>query len=121
MKSKNEKKGFALLLEWAGNNKFLIYLSVLFALFASVCNIAPYYIFYRIIDSAVDGSLTIRYGADLAWLLIVFTAIRVICNAFATLSSHKGAYNTLFKGPDYIWSGNGWTSCKCWSRTFSSL
>lgn len=97
MKSENEKKGFALLMEWAGNNKFLIYISVLFALFASVCNIAPYYIFYRIIDSAVDGSLTIRCGADLARLLIVFTAIRVICNAFASLSSHKGAYNTLFK------------------------
>nr|MCR5101212.1 ABC transporter ATP-binding protein/permease [Butyrivibrio sp.] len=97
MKNKKEKKGFSLLMEWAGKDKYLIYNSVLFALLSSLCGIVPYLIFYRLIDSAVDGTLSTRYGINLAWVLIIFTFIRVVCNAAASLFSHKGAYNTLFK------------------------
>lgn len=97
MNNKKEKKGFPLLMEWAGKDKYLIYNSVLFALFASLCGIVPYFIFYRLIDSAVDGTLSAGYGVKMAWILIIFTFIRVICNAVASLFSHKGAYNTLFK------------------------
>ncbi|MCR4728235.1 MAG: ABC transporter ATP-binding protein/permease [Lachnospiraceae bacterium] len=97
MKKEKEKKGFALLMKWAEKNKYYIYNSVLFALLASVCSIIPYLIFYRLIDAAADGTLSIGYGAHLALMLILFTAIRVTCNAVATLSSHKGAYNTLYK------------------------
>lgn len=97
MKKEKEKKGFALLMKWAGKNKYFIYSSVFFALLASVCSIIPYLIFYRLIDAAADGTLSIGYGAHLALMLILFTAIRVTCNAVATLSSHKGAYNTLYK------------------------
>lgn len=97
MKSKKEKKRFSLLMEWAGRDKYLIYSSVLFALLSSLCGIVPYLIFYRLIDSAVDGSLSTRYGIHLVWLLVIFTFIRVICNAASSLLSHKGAYNTLFK------------------------
>ncbi len=97
MKNKKKKKGFALLMEWAGNNKYLIFNSVLFALFASVCSIVPYFVFYRLMDAAVEGTLSTGYGGRLACILIIFTAVRVSCNGVATLSSHKGAYNTLFK------------------------
>lgn len=97
MKSKKEKKRFSLLMEWAGRDKYLIYSAVLFALLSSLCGIVPYLIFYRLIDSAVDGSLSTRYGIHLVWLLVIFTFIRVICNAASSLLSHKGAYNTLFK------------------------
>ncbi len=97
MKEKKEKKGFALLMKWAGNNRYYIYLSVFLALLASVCGIAPYYVFYRLIDAAAVGTLNVSYGARLAWILIVFTAIRVALNASSSLSSHKGAYNTLYE------------------------
>lgn len=96
MKNKKEKKGFGLLMEWAGKNRYYIYASVFLALLSSLCSIVPYYVFYRLIDAAASGRLDVSYGVHLAWILILFTAIRVTCNAFASLSSHRGAYNTLY-------------------------
>ncbi len=84
-------------MEWAGTNRYYILASVLFALFASLCGIIPYLVFYKLIDAAAYGTLDIGKGAHLAGILILFTAIRVTCNACASLSSHKGAYNTLYK------------------------
>ncbi|MCR4956487.1 MAG: ABC transporter ATP-binding protein/permease [Lachnospiraceae bacterium] len=97
MRNEKEKKGFSLLMQWAGRDKYLIYISAFFALLASLCGIVPYLVFYRLIDSAVDGTLSVNYGVRIAWWLIIFTFVRVICNAVASLFSHKGAYNTLFK------------------------
>lgn len=96
MSNKKEKQGLSLLMKWAGKNKYYIYLSVFLALLASLCGIVPYYIFYRMIDCAVAGSLSAAYGLKLTEALILFTLIRVICNGAASLCSHKGAYNTLY-------------------------
>jgi len=97
MGKKKDKKGFSLLMEWAGKDRHLIYNSVFLALLSSLCGIIPYYVFYKLIDSAVAGTLDLGYGLKLALIIIVFTAIRVTCNAGAALLSHKGAYNTLYK------------------------
>lgn len=97
MKKEKEKKGFALLMQWAGKNRFLIYLSVLSALLSSLCGIVPYAVFYRLIEASVDGRMDVTYGAKLALILILFTAVRVTCNMAASLLSHKGAYNTLYE------------------------
>jgi ATP-binding cassette subfamily B protein len=97
MKKENDKKGFALLMQWAGNNKYLIYLSVFFALLSSLCGIVPYAVFYQLIDASATGNLSLSYGAKLAMVLIGFTAVRVTCNMGASLLSHRGAYNTLYE------------------------
>ncbi len=97
MKKENDKKGFALLMQWAGNNKHLIYLSVFFALLSSLCGIVPYAVFYQLIDASATGNLSLSYGAKLAMVLIGFTAVRVTCNMGASLLSHRGAYNTLYE------------------------
>lgn len=99
MKNKDNKgkKGFSLLMYWAGKNKWYIYGAVLMAFLSSLCGIVPYLIFYRIIDKAVLGTFNLSYVIRLFWILILTTAVRVICNMGASLSSHKGAYRTLFK------------------------
>ena len=97
MKKENDKKGFALLMQWAGNNRYLIYLSVFFALLSSLCGIVPYAVFYQLIDALATGNLSLSYGAKLAMVLIGFTAVRVTCNMGASLLSHRGAYNTLYE------------------------
>ncbi len=83
-------------MKWSGKNKYYIYISVLLALLSSVCSIVPYLVFYKLIDAAAYGNQDVGYVVHLALILIVFTAVRVTCNALASLSSHKGAYNTLY-------------------------
>ncbi|WP_074757498.1 ABC transporter ATP-binding protein [Butyrivibrio fibrisolvens] len=94
---KKKKKGFALLMQWAGKNKNYIYLAVFLALLSSLCGIIPYFVFYKLIDFSVSGTLDIEHGLKLALGLIAFTLIRVVLNGAATLASHKGAYNTLYE------------------------
>ena len=97
MKSKKEKKGFALLMQWAGRNRYFIYISVLLALLSSLLSVVPYYVFYRIMNVASVNALTLDLAKQLALILIGGIFIKAILSASATLCSHKGAYNTLFK------------------------
>ena len=94
---KSEKKGFALLMEWAGADRWYIYAAVVWALISSICAVIPYYAFYRIVDAVVLGSCSFDFGLKWAGMIIAATAVRVCCNLGASLSSHRGAYNTLFK------------------------
>ncbi len=96
MRNKRNQNGFSLLMKWAGRNRFLIYASVVLALLSSLCGIAPYYVFYKVIDAAVAGTLDVHYAVRLAIILVAFVAIRVVCNGVAALLSHKGAYNSLY-------------------------
>ena len=91
-----EKKGFSLLLKWSGKNKYYIYLSIVLALISSVSGIVPYILFYKVIDLLVLKEMTVTLAVKLAVILIGTTLLRVGCNLYASISSHKGAYNTLF-------------------------
>ena len=94
---KSEKKGFALLMEWAGRDRRYIYASVALALVASLLSIIPYFAFYRVIDAVAAGSCTFHFA--LRWALIsrAAAAVRSVCALNSTLCSHRGAYNTLFR------------------------
>lgn len=94
---KSDKKGFSLLMEWAGRDSRYIYAAVLLALISSISAIVPYYAFYRIIDAAALGSLSFDYALFWAIVILAVTAVRVCCNLAASLFAHRGAYNTLFK------------------------
>lgn len=94
---KKEKKGFLLLMEWSDRNKYYIYLSVILALISSISGIAPYLIFYRVIEALAEGNMNMDMAVKMAVILILTTLLRVVCNLFASLSSHRGAYNTLYK------------------------
>ena len=95
--AKSDKKGFALLMEWAGTDRFYIYAAVLLSLISSICAVIPYYAFYRIVDAVVLKTCTFEFAVKWAVVIIFATAVRVCCNLGASLSSHRGAYNTLFK------------------------
>ena len=94
---KKEKKGFSLLMEWAGKDKKYIYLSVLLSLAASILSIVPYFCFYRIIDDLASGSMTVETGLEWAVIILAAMAIKSVLNVSAALSSHRGAYNALYK------------------------
>lgn len=94
---KSNKKGFALLMEWAGADRWYIYAAVILALVSSISAIVPYFAFYRIVDAVVLGSCSLDSALRWAAVIVAATAVRVCCNLAASLSSHRGAYNTLFK------------------------
>lgn len=94
---KSDKKGFALLMEWAGSDRWYIYAAVLLALVSSICTIIPYFAFYKIMDAVVLKTCSFDFALKWAAIIVAATAVRVCCNLAASLSSHRGAYNTLFK------------------------
>lgn len=94
---KSDKKGFSLLMEWAGKDRWYIYAAVLLALISSISTIVPYFAFYKIMDAVVLGTCNFDFALFWAVIILVSTAVRVCCNLAASLSSHKGAYHTLFK------------------------
>ena len=94
---KKDKKGFSLLLKWSERNKIYIYLSIVLALISSICGIVPYLIFYRVIDTLVDGNMTVSFAVRAGMVLVGTTLLRVVCNLYASIMAHRGAYNTLFR------------------------
>ncbi len=94
---KSDKKGFALLLEWAGKDRRYLYASIVLALLSSLSTIVPYFAFYKIIDAVVLGTCSLDFALKWAAIVLAATAVRVCCNLAATLASHRGAYNTLFR------------------------
>lgn len=94
---KSDKKGFSLLMEWAGGDRWYIYGAVVLALISSITAIIPYFAFYKIIDAVVLGTCSLDFAVKWAVIILVSAAIRVCCNLCASLSSHRGAYNTLFR------------------------
>ena len=94
---RSDKKGFSLLMEWAGRDRMYIYAAVLLSLISSVSAIVPYFVFYQVIDAVVSGDCNFDDAVGWAVVVLVATAVRVCCNLAASLSSHRGAYNTLFK------------------------
>lgn len=94
---KSDKKGFALLMEWAGADRWYLYAAVLLALVSSISAIIPYFAFYQIIDAVVQRTCSFDFALKWAAVIIAAAAVRVCCNLGASLSSHRGAYNTLFK------------------------
>lgn len=94
---KSDKKGFALLMEWAGAERWYIYAAVALALVSSISAVVPYFAFYQVIDAVVLGKCSFDFAMTWAVVILIATAVRVCCNLVASLSSHRGAYNTLFK------------------------
>lgn len=93
----HSKKGFALLMEWAGRDRWYIYVSIGMAFIGSVLTIIPYFAFYQITDAVVNGTCTLELAMKWALVILGTAVVRAMCSLCSSLSSHRGAYNTLFK------------------------
>ena len=94
---KSDKKGFALLMEWAGRDRGYIYASIALALLSSLCSIVPYFAFYRVVDAVAEGRCTFDLALQWALVILAVAAVQTFTALGSSLSSHRGAYNTLFK------------------------
>ncbi len=85
-----------LLLKWARKDRFYLYLSVLLSFISGLCSIFPYYCIYRILDITLKRSGTKSDYISICMVLTATILLRVVLRGMSGLSSHKGAYNTLF-------------------------
>ena len=85
---KKDKKGFALLMQWAGKDSYYIYSAVILAFFASLCSIVPYYVFYRATEAVVEGFITFDLAIELAITLVIGMGVKALTTYFSIVLSY---------------------------------
>ena len=86
-----------LLLEWAGSDKWYLFMSVLCAFLSGLFVIGPYAGIYQLMDTILLGTLTKKVLIDCIVLVTATTILRMVLLGLSGTLSHKGAYNALFK------------------------
>ncbi|MDO4336771.1 MAG: ABC transporter ATP-binding protein [Eubacteriales bacterium] len=96
MKQKKENR-IALLLQWAGEQKFWLLLAVLLAMASGLCIIVPYIGIYRLMDAAFQHICTKELVVQTVIMISVSVTLRFILFGCSGVAAHKGAYGALFK------------------------
>ena len=86
-----------LLLEWAGSDKWYLFMSVLCAFLSGLFVIGPYVGIYQLMGTILLGTLTKKVLIDCIVLVTATTILRMMLLGLSGTLSHKGAYNALFK------------------------
>ena len=92
-----KKSPIKLLLEWAGREKYWMYLSILLSLISGICTMIPYYGIYRLMDAVYNNTCTSEFVMQDAALIIGAIIVRFVLFGASGVASHKGAYRALFK------------------------
>jgi ATP-binding cassette subfamily B protein len=86
-----------LLLSWAGRDRGYLLLSVLCSFFSGLCVIVPYLCLYRLMDTALQGTLNHPLIVQNVVVLLAAILVRYLLFAASIAFSHKGAYGALFR------------------------
>lgn len=92
-----KKSPIKLLLNWAGNEKYWMYLAVVLSFFSGLCTMVPYYGIYRLIDAVYTHTCTEEFVRQNAVMIAIAVLIRFLLFGASGVASHKGAYRALFK------------------------
>ncbi len=92
-----EKHPISLLMEWAGKDKYYLYLSMLLALVSGLSTMIPYLAVYKIIESVYAHAFTEEILRRYGMVIVAAVIVRYLLFGAAGILSHKGAYNALFK------------------------
>ena len=85
------------LLQWAGKDRFWIFGAVICSFVSGLCVMAPYYVIYQIMNSALNNILTKKILFDNLFLLSITILLRFVLYGVSVVLSHKGAYGALFR------------------------
>ncbi|MDR1250859.1 MAG: ABC transporter ATP-binding protein/permease [Treponema sp.] len=100
--NKQKHGRIALLLRWAGRDKYYIYAAVLLALISGLAVAVLYYAVYSVIGAVYasgfsperfPGGILPRYGV----IIFISILVRFLPYWGSIIASHKGAYNALYK------------------------
>lgn len=92
-----EKHPILILLNWAGKNKYYLFISIFCALISGICSMVPYLGIYNVIEGIYNKTLTKTIVFNNVLIISISVLIRYISFGFSGVLSHKGAYRTLFK------------------------
>ncbi len=94
----NKKENPILLfLQWAGKDKYLLYLSIVLSLISGICIMIPYYGIYQLMDAIYTNQCTTEFVLHDCILIIMGLIVRFALFGASGVASHKGAYRALFK------------------------
>lgn len=96
MKQKKENR-IALLLQWAGGQKFWLFLAILLAMAGGLCIIVPYIGIYRLMDAAFTHTCTKELVVQTVIMISVSVTLRFCLFGCSGVAAHKGAYGALFR------------------------
>ena len=71
-----KKSPIKLLLNWAGNEKYWMYLAVVLSFFSGLCTMVPYYGIYRLIDAVYTHTCTAEFIRQNAVMIAIAVFIR---------------------------------------------
>ena len=94
MKEKKES-WFGALLGYAGRYKSKFGLSIVLSVISVTAGIVPYFCMYRIICHFVDQTITMKLTLGWCGVALLAYAVKVLCFAGSTGSSHQVAYHVL--------------------------
>lgn len=97
MKKIKKKNPLALLLHWAGRDRYWLILSIMLSVISGVCVIIPYLGIYRLIDAIFAGTGSPEFIWHNAFMIVASILIRFVLFGLSGIASHKGAYNALFR------------------------
>lgn len=96
MKASNKNR-LLTLLQWAGRDKYYLFLSAICSAISGLCTMIPYYGIYQLMDAGFSGELTRDVILENVVMIAVAMVIRFILFGSSGVASHKGAYGALFK------------------------
>lgn len=94
---KKKKNPVALLLHWAGGQKFWLFLSVLLSLISGLCTMIPYIGIYQLMEAGFTGTCTKETVMKISIMIAIAVTLRFALFGCSGVASHKGAYGALYK------------------------
>lgn len=97
MQKEKKSSSISLLLQWAGKEKYWMYLAVVLSFFSGICTMIPYYGIYSLMSAVYTGTCTTEFVIRDAGIIAGGIVIRFLLFGASGVASHKGAYRALLK------------------------
>ena len=91
MKQKKENS-MALLLHWAGEQKFWLFLAILLSMCSGLCIIVPYIGIYRLMDATFNNACTKELVVQTVAMIAAAVTLRFVLFGCSGVAAHKVAY-----------------------------
>ena len=101
MQKEKKSSSIRLLLQWAGKEKYWMYLAVILSFFSGICTMIPYYGIYSLMSAVYTGTCTTEFVIRDAGIIAGGIVIRFLLFGASGVASHKGGLSCIAEGALY--------------------